>query len=132
MTFEQALKRLAEKEAEKFEMRESVMTDSAEIYEPNAFAWRQDCAGIDGWQPQAIKWLTQDDIDEILALIGRGYVVYADMTGKQSSLKGYGFSTLTKISDGRTYSNNFLSKTFSTKLLAAKAALIAVVEREYP
>lgn len=105
MTFEEALKRLAEKEPEKFQI------NGAE-------------------NPHEDDW-TQDDIDEILALIGRGYVVYSDMTGKESSWKGYGYSILIRISDGRMYSSHSSSEIFPDKLSAAKAALIAVVEREF-
>jgi len=81
-----------------------------------------------------IDEFTQDDIDEILALIGWEYEVYWLRTGG-IDLDDWHFNYWKK-EDGKRFGKSKIANSYSnyephTKLSAAKAALIAVVEREY-
>jgi len=106
MTFESALKRLAEKEPGKFKI--GYPAD----FEVMEFEWGH------GWL--RLYKFTQDDIDKILSLIGWNYEV------RKSTQKWY------YIIYGE---DDFLKfeceEDYPTKLEAAKAALIAVVEKQY-
>lgn len=112
MTFEEALKRLTEKEPEKFKLwnvSNTLCLQSNPDVEPY----------LDGSDA------TQDDIDAILAEIGWEYEV--NHTHDQRAWTAW----IWRIEDYVTLNGNYTRRRPS-KLEAAKAALIAVVEREYP
>ena len=112
MSFEDALKRLAEKWPEKFNF--------------NADPLLRISDGIHQRHIAPAK-ITQDDLDEILALIGWEYEIHRTLDGWFE----YHHRVYT---DGRLGANvgHFQLAAFAhpTKLEAAKAALIAVVEKE--
>ena len=67
--------------------------------------------------------LTQDDIDEVLALIGWEYEIIRI---------GVVVWSANCLKTGSAHPIISIPTVFDTKLEAAKAALIAVVEKEYP
>ena len=95
LTFEQALKRLAEKEPEKL------------------------------WDDDRAFESSQDDIDEILALIGWTYGVMQSLDNK-GNVVGWDYEARSKEGVWCIGQDEY-----PTKLEAAKAALIEVVKREY-
>ena len=112
MTFEEALKRLAEKEPEKFKLwnvSNTLCLQSNPDVEPY----------LDGSD------VTQDNIDAILAEIGWEY----ELNHKRDQQTWTAW--IWRIRDSGTLIGVY-SCPSRTKLEAAKAALIAVVEREYP
>jgi len=111
MTFEEALKKLAEKEPEKFEVFSS--HDGGEGWYLNYGNFS--CSRDD---------FTQDSIDEILALIGWEYEVTA---WTRSVEKAWTWTTYHLGDEYDPINEN--AELYTTKLSAAKAALIAVVER---
>ena len=154
MKFEDALKRLTEEESEKFEWMD-VWLDLSErrlvsfstnikITGPERFVcydWYDKVRN--GISSIEFHGINQDDIDEILALIGWGYEV---SRMNINANEGFVF-TCSKIEDfsGRAFVGmSFRGPTwvlyprladdiiFSDKLSAAKAALIAVIEHQYP
>jgi len=122
MTFEQALERLAEKEPEKFRIQKRSEPWGDETY----FETPYDDIIEGEWNGDKLKntGKTQDDIDEILALIGWEYEVFStNRTDKWWRYETWQLGGAIWIEQPKTM--------FPTKLEAAKAALIAVVEREY-
>jgi hypothetical protein len=107
MTFPDALKMLAEIESEKFRFHGSEM---------RVFSW-----GEPGWAIE-VEYLTQDDIDDILALVGWEYSVY-----RSQSYPSVWRITTNSINDSPSKRHHWCYE-FSTKLDAARAALAAVVE----
>jgi hypothetical protein len=112
MTFTDALKALAGKYPEKFEWYDELIDGEQEVYLLTKNP-------VHYWD---IDTLTQDDIDEILGLIGwRYYVEFL------FSLDAWFYSAW---SEEKISSSVYEGK--PTKLLAAQAALIAVVEKVTP
>jgi len=113
MTFEQALKWLAEKWPEKFKIE---LFDDGSV---GAFGWM-------GCAHTGIFVFTQDDIDDALAEIGWEYEVHPLIEGHQTKWspqiwkKGTAFEELNASPD----------EWFDSKLEAAKAALVAVIKKE--
>ena len=103
MTFENALRRLAEREPEKYK----------------CFIW----AMLGEGGEESNRRFTQDDIDEILAPIGWEYELH------HYPAEEWGF-WIWKIKND--YGDGIDGEIYISKLEAAKAALVAVVERVYP
>lgn len=120
MTFEEALKRLAEKEPEKFCYQREEKASNGELVQLERFwlshkRWHL----LIGKEP-----VTQDFIDAILAEIGWAYEV--GCVAGEWPAKWY-YSIVAEDEIGGEVGHEY-----PTKLGAAKAALVAVVEREYP
>ena len=123
MTFEEALKRLAEREPKTFYWGEG-----------HRFKWHfgiVDVATglrvhtITQYHDGGVSEVTQDDIDEILAKIGWEYELNHKRDQKTWT------AWIWRTSDSGTLIGAY-SRPSRTKIEAAKAALIAVVERECP
>ncbi len=136
MTFEEALKLLAEKEPKRFYWGEG-----------RRFKWHfgiVDAATglrvhtITQYHDGGTSEITQDDIDAILAQIGWEYEL-TRWINLDDFLKDVpdgwfmiaGKLPLTPMKQYQSVVSTEMEKTFPTKLEAAKAALIAVVEKEY-
>ncbi len=122
MTFEQALEWLAEKWPEKFESHRDEYEGKLWV----GFSWGE--KNLCMWAHD----ITQDDIDEILGEIGREYQLSYTLEGGW-----YFFVWPIKYRDMPDYDNDvgfdnsgWPSHHYATKLKAARAALIAVVEKE--
>ena len=114
MNFEQALKRLAEKEPEKFKF------DGGRYLYKKVRAGYKYVLSVEGK-------ITQDTIDEILALIGWEY-------WHQRWRDGWGIFAERTDTPPLTGDSIFLpdlAEPFLPKLDAAKAAIIAIIEKEY-
>ena len=117
MTLEAALKRLAEKEPKKFKL---IAEDENLGLEYGTKAdWRL------VWFNQG-DGLTQDDIDEILALIGWTYEVWTKPTMTTHTWK---FTIYNDLGSDVDWSKG--TSVYTSKLEAAKNALVAVVEKQY-
>ena len=120
MTFDEALKKLAEKWPEKFEIHTN-LADSM-------IWWGNDAENF--------SLLTQDDIDSILALIGWECEVTKTYYDPNSEDPNKGVSLvwwahIWKADEGEfDATQRTVNVGANTKLTAAQAALIAVVERE--
>lgn len=125
MTFEEALKRLAEKEPEKFR----IQSFPYQGHTVSAFSY-----SIHGVSSEAFwdgSGFSQDDIDAILAEIGWEYTLTIFQSGLPHEW-AYDLYKARTIYDGDRCEAGSDDELFPTKLEAAKNALIAVVEREYP
>ncbi len=123
MTFEEALKRLAEREPKTFYWGEG-----------HRFKWHfgiVDVATglrvhtITQYHDGGVSEVTQDDIDEILAKIGWEYEV--NHTHDQRAWTAW----IWRVEDYITLNGRY-TRPSPSKLEAAKSALLAVVEKEYP
>lgn len=128
MTFEETLKRLAEKEPEKFCYQREEKALTGELVQLERF-WlsHKQWHLLVGREP-----VTQDFIDAILAGIGWECEASKSYSVDQALLvapqwQAFVWKRQVHYIDPRDYAG-----AFPTKLEAAKAALIAVVEREYP
>jgi hypothetical protein len=115
MTFDEALKRLAEKYPEKFDWVQTELRESLQM-----FRW-----GL--VQYDTPQCLTQDDIDSILALIGKRFLIRRN---ELAFVEGQLLLHVDVFNLDWQYLESVV--TGEEKLEAAKAALIAVVEKETP
>lgn len=121
MTFEEALKRLAEKEPGKFLYARNYKIAIGARFETISARSRRLIRPRDG-----SEWVVvQDDIDAILAEIGWEYELNHKRDQKTWT------AWIWRTSDSGTLIGAY-SRPSRTKIEAAKAALIAVVERECP
>ena len=117
MTFEGALKRLAEREPEKFE-----------IYR-DSFLWRG--ATFNRHHSISSHYWTQDDIDQILSLMSWECEVWRVFWRNQQPAWGFVCRIFSKEGFTADEIETDERQTFPDKLSAAKAALIAVVKKQY-
>ena len=126
MTFTEALRLLAEKEPLKYD----IVQDEDFYGDPIDMFRRINVELIPAGQrdvdfPIEGTYATQDDIDAILAEVGWEYAVVKEWAG-EARWQFY----LGKIGDSVAQSKHY-STTFPSKIAAARAALIAVVEKVY-
>ena len=126
MNFEDALRRLAEREPEKFSV--DAAPDGFRERFPDAFSW-PDISKKKRTYVKSIVALGQDDIDEILASIGWEYCVDRDWNLPPEKPWFYEFWRAGKQREPFGSGKNGV---FPDKLSAAKAALIEIVEKQYP
>lgn len=129
MSFEEALKLLAEKNPEKFRLEYGGEFPDGSNYlfyykNKDGLSNGESIIHIVGEDSKSPLPITQDDIDEILALIGWEYTV-----GRNEE---FNWDWTFELHQNLHYRYVEQSCGYPTKLEAAKQALIAIVEKEYP
>ena len=120
MKFEEALKRAAEKWFTLFKLNRY-----------GYFEWRTSTTStMDCWSAKNPNAITQDDLDEILAMIGHYYEIITVPPDEELHLPEPCWAYIAHKRDPYCNCIHGWPPGFKTKLEAAKSAFIAVIERE--